>query len=311
MVSTGNCRLEPMSLNRILDNPVLKVSIQKSDVQHCLTGIQKYGLLNPIVLNRDQESKYTVVAGACELEALRQLKVKQTDAVIVSGLAPGQVSQLSLHLLSLRSSKDTMTEAFLIQKLLSDKTISQADVAKMAGRSVSWVSKRAMIAERLNFSVQKMVIEKQLSARTAQEIAKLPPNSQYDFATRVIAESLPKSTVERLVATYNHADTTLTVKEQILTSPKDSLVYCLPRSKKMPELNFKQEQLKRKRDLYKCLDVLLRLTTELETLWDDTTLITEPVKASLQEATARLLYLQAPLTLLAPGQTTEGEYYAN
>ena len=185
LTNKGRCDLEPLSLSRIVDNPLLSVSMRDSDVHHCMRGIKQYGLLNPLVLCRSEEGHYRVVAGSCELEALRKMKIKQTDAVVVGGLSATEMYHLSLHLLSLRTSKDSLAEAFLVQRLLQDSKLSQADVALMVGHSVSWVSKRALLAERLAPSVQSMVMEKLLPARTAQEIAKLPPQAQHSFAVRV------------------------------------------------------------------------------------------------------------------------------
>lgn len=305
----GRCRLEPLALERILDNPLLAMSVQETEVQHCLEGIKQYGLLNPLVLSRGNDETYTVIAGSCELQALRRLKIRRTDAVIVSGLAPGQTHQLSLHLLSLRSCKDSLSEAFLVQNLLRNQQLSQSDVAKMVGRSVSWVSKRALLAERLNPSVQKMIMEKIIPARSAQEIAKLPPEVQHAFATRVVSESLPKSAIESLVTAYNRVDTTAAVKRQILESPKQTLPYCLPKRKKTKDPT--HEQLEQTKRLHSIINLLLKLTSDLEELWTEIPIIPEQMELALQKALERLLYLQKPLHSFAPGQVTKGEHHAN
>ncbi len=327
MNSYGRCHLEPLALARIVDNSLLSASLTDHDVQHRLRGIKQYGLLNPLVLLRGEGNKqYTVLAGACELQALRKMKIKQTDAVVVSGISQAQAHQLSLHLLSLHSAKDPLAEAFLVQKLLKDPDLSQAEVALMVGRSVSWVSKRALLAERLDPSVQALVMEKVLPARTAQEIAKLPLRSQHSFAVKAVSEGMPKSAVEHLVAVYNRADTTAAMKRHILENPRQALPSCVPKKKCSEQDPALVSHLAKEKQLHSLIRLLFKVTNDLESLWTEA-FISEHVRDSLGKALERLHRLQKLEPILAPGQTgpdgncidpgnfapgqKEGEHYAN
>lgn len=322
----GRCHLEPLALARIVDNPLLSISLTDHDVQHCLRGIKQYGLLNPLVLSRSDGEHYTILAGACELQALRKMKAKQTDAVVVSGINDEQMTQLSLHLLSLRSTKDSLTEAFLVQKLLKDPALSQSEVALMVGRSVSWVSRRSLLAERLDPSVQALIMEKVLSARTAQEIAKLPRKSQHSFAVKVISENMPKSAVEHLVAVYNRADTTAAMKQHILENPRQALPSCVSKKKCSEQDPALVSHLAKEKQLHSLIRLLFKVTNDLEGLWTEV-FISEHVRDALGKALERLHRLQKLKPILAPGQTgldgncidpgnfapgqKEGEHYAN
>ncbi|HHY09425.1 MAG TPA: hypothetical protein GX528_02535 [Firmicutes bacterium] len=308
MRPNGRCHLEPLALARIVDNPLLSAALTDRDVQHCFRGIKQYGLLSPLVLHRSDGEHYTVLAGACELQALRKMKIKQTDAVVVAGINDNQAHQLSLHLLSLRSTKDSLTEAFLVQKLLKDPHLSQADVALMVGRSVSWVSKRALLVERLDPTVQALVMDKVLPARTAQEIAKLPLKFQHSFAVKVISESMPKSAVEHLVAAYNRGDTTAAVKRHILESPKQALPYCAAKKAgSKPEQSLGSSRLAKEKQLYSYIRLLFKVTNDLEALWAEMT-IPEHVRDSFGKALERLCRLQKLESILAPGQALNESY---
>lgn len=309
MRPNGRCHLEPLALARIVDNPLLSAALTDRDVQHCFRGIKQYGLLSPLVLHKSDGEHYTVLAGACELQALRKMKIKQTDAVVVAGINDNQAHQLSLHLLSLRSTKDSLTEAFLVQKLLKDPDLSQADVALMVGRSVSWVSKRALLVERLDPTVQALVMDKVLPARTAQEIAKLPLKFQHSFAVKVISESMPKSAVEHLVAAYNRGDTTAAVKRHILESPKQALPYCAPKKETGPKLDqsLGSSRLAKEKQLHSYIRLLFKVTNDLEALWAEMT-IPEHVRDSFDKALERLCRLQRLESILAPGQALNESY---
>ncbi len=310
MKGLGNCHLEPLSLVRIQDNPLLDVSLTKNDVQRCVQTFKQYGILRPLVLRRTEDGAYSIINGSCELKALRQLRVGKTDAVVIHGISAHQAHKLSLCLLSLHSSPDALSEAYLVTELLQETSMSQSDVALLVGKSISWVSKRVSLAQRLTDSVRAMVADKLLCTRTAQEIAKLPPKLQSEFATRVVSESLPKSSVERLVTTYNKLETSDSLKKQIVIDPKNAIPHC----KKI----LQPKQAERKGDpslviekrLLSCLQVLTDVTKELEQIWA-TVQITTEVYGRLEQVIATLSHLHMPIHSFAPGQTMKGEHHAN
>lgn len=95
----------------------------------------------------------------------------------------------------------------MLKELCQNHLQTQSEVAFMLGRSVSWVSKRLALSDRLATSVVELVQAGQICSHTAQEIARLPGDVQQTFAGKVITEHLPKSTVERLVSTYYSSQT--------------------------------------------------------------------------------------------------------
>ena len=106
---------------------------------------------------------------------------------------------------------------------MKDPAVSQTELAKMCGRSLSWVTKRMSLVGALTPRVVDLVARKQLPPATAQEIARLPRTVQHRFAIRVVEEKVPKSVVERLVALYNAADASEEARRQILVSPASAL----------------------------------------------------------------------------------------
>lgn len=168
-----------------------------------------------------------------------------------------------------------------------------------------------LVSFSLDPSVQALVIDKVLPARTAQEIAKLPLKSQHPFAVRVICESMPESAAERLVATYNCGDTTAAVKHHILENPGLALTYCAAKRKidPKPAQNSISSQLAKEKQLHGYIRLLFKVTNDLETLWAEMD-VSEQVRASLDKALKRLSRLQMLESVLAPGQK-KGEHHAN
>jgi hypothetical protein len=62
-----------------------------------------------------------------------------------------------------------------------------------------------------------------LDPRSAQEVARLPAETQFTFAETAVREGLPKSAIESLVAGFRDESCPDAVKTQILESPREAL----------------------------------------------------------------------------------------
>jgi ParB family chromosome partitioning protein len=176
-----------------------------------------------------------------------------------------EADKLSLLLSSLRQSPNALSEGLILRELLKAGSQTQADLAYLVGKSVSWVSKRLTLVDRLKESVVKLVASKNLSPHTAQEIARLPKEVQHDFAAKVVMDSLPKSSVEKLVSAYNTPGISDSVKKSIIENPRDTVSH-------LAELHTKK-QLKKEpvgmentQKLKSNLIFLLRIIAEIEGL---------------------------------------------
>lgn len=207
----------------VKDNQVLSLSVNRQDVERCARVIRQYGLLTPPVVGDLPDGTRLVLSGECEFLALREMGVKNVEAVAVPISEEQDSSRLSLLLASLRKSPNALSEGMLIAQLLKTGQYTQSQVSEMLGKSVSWVNKRISLITRLQPAVQELVTLKQLCPHSAQEIARLPGEIQHAFATQVVQEGLPKSAVEVLVETYNKQGCPDSFKEQMLEHPRHAL----------------------------------------------------------------------------------------
>jgi ParB family chromosome partitioning protein len=212
-----------LPLGMIRGNAFLRAAVTQDEIERWKALFSRHGPLAPLVVRPAGDGGYYVIAGERELEAVRELKASTTDAVVVPLEGDTEAHKLSLQLLSLRNSPNHLEEALIIREILKDKTVSQADLAKLCGHSLSWVSKRLHLVQSLESTVVDLVSQRVLPPATAQEIAKLPPARQHTFACRVVADRIPKSVVEKLVSLYNAPDTSEELRKQILASPKGTL----------------------------------------------------------------------------------------
>lgn len=218
-----SCQVKEVEIATIRSNNYLSLTTTEKDVDRCAKAIREYGLMTPLVIRPTVKGGHVVISGECELEALRKIGIKKIEAVVVDCNDNTEADKLSLLLSSLRKEQSPISEGLMLKNLLQTKNYTQADIAYLVGKSVSWVSKRIALIERLDESVLKLLAAKKLCCHTAQEIARLPQDVQHRFAIKVITDNIPKSAVEKLVVSYNNNKTTKSIKETIADSPKDAL----------------------------------------------------------------------------------------
>ena len=201
-------------------NKTLAACVERGAIERCKDAIVKLGVLHTPVIGASEGGKRVILSGQCELTALRELGIKKMEAVEV-GVADGggEMAKLSLLLMSLRETSGALREGLLIQEAVNAGAL-RSEIQAMLGKSASWVCNRLSLVTRLNDGVYEMVRNGSLDPRSAQEVARLPAETQFAFAEIAVREGLPKSSIETLVAGYNEDGCPDTVKEQIISDPK-------------------------------------------------------------------------------------------
>jgi len=260
-----SCQVKEVEMATICSNNYLSLTTTEKDVDRCAKAIREYGLLTPLVIRPTINGGHVVISGECELEALRKIGVKKVEAVVVNCNDNTEADKLSLLLSSLRKEPSPISEGLMLKNLLRTENYTQADIAYLVGKSVSWISKRIALIERLDDSVLKLVAAKKLSCHTAQEIARLPQNIQHQFAIKVVTDNIPKSAVEKLVVSYNNNETTKSIKETIADNPKDALNLLAELGVKMVKtLGEKNKDRTAEEKMYSALRLLFKVISEVE-----------------------------------------------
>jgi hypothetical protein len=170
-----------------------------------------------------QDNQILALSGECEFLALREMGVKNVDAVTVPITEENEGDRLSLLLSSLKKSPNALSEGILITRMLGTGSLTQSQLGELLGKSVSWVNKRLCLVTRLHPTVRDLVTQRQLCPHSAQEIARLPDKVQHAFSVKAIREGLPKSSIEALVAAFNAPDCPEAIKAQIIEDPRQML----------------------------------------------------------------------------------------
>ena len=212
-----------INIAAVLNNKHLSVSIQEQDIDRCVKAMRNYGIVTPIVVGKLADNKEIILSGQCEINALREMKIKETYGILIDCKDIVEANKISLLISSLKQQPSAIAEGLLISDMVSSKNFKQKDIAHLMGKSESWVAKRISLVQKLSSPVIDMVINKHLCSRTAEEIAKLPEAVQSNFAEKTISFSLPKSKVEQLVMLYNNPSVSQDIKNIILENPQNSV----------------------------------------------------------------------------------------
>lgn len=160
-------------------------------------SISEVGVIQPIIV-READDGYELIAGERRWRAAKRAGLPVIPAIVrtaddVSALESAVVE--NLH----RQDLNALEEAAAYQQLMEDFGMTQAQVASRVGRSRSAVANTIRLLQ-LPGSVQRLVIEGQLSAGHARALLATPDRSEQErLAQRVVAEGLTVRELEALV----------------------------------------------------------------------------------------------------------------
>lgn len=296
----------------IKDNQVLALSVNRNDVERCTRIIRQYGLVTPPVIGNFKDGTKLLLSGECEFIALKEMGVKNVDAVAVPISLSEEGDKLCLLLSCLKKSPCALSEAMLISQLIDTRNYTQLQIGEMLGKSAGWVNKRISLATKLHPAVREMVIQRQLCPHSAQQISRLPHDVQHDFATKVVHDCIPKSCVEVLTSAFNKSELPSSLKEQILKQPKHALVMLdqLQKVRSVPKNKLSNSSASIKvlrNDLVLIMRCIKDVEEQLGVLGKESIKALHPMAVSARTAMLRLCsLLEVAIKQISPGKCKVG-----
>lgn len=257
-------QLKKVKISSISNNKYLGITIHEEDIDRCVKTMRNYGLLTPIVVGKINDEREVVLSGQCEINAMREMKISETSAIIVDCNDNTEASKLALVISSLRQQPSAVSEGLLISELVFSKNLKQRDIAHLVGKSESWVAKRLALVQKLSDPVIDMVMNKHICSRTAEEISRLPEDVQTNFAQKVVSANLPKSKVEQLVMMYNNPSTSTNIKNIILEKPQDAASILIKKNEKLPGKPLEDSDSKNLSLIKTSISIIIRAIADFE-----------------------------------------------
>jgi len=163
-------------------------------------SLRRYGQLSPLVVFRDGQKRLEVIDGFRRLRAAGQqghpvhLQVRVLDVDEARALS----ALFALHRGG--SGLTEIEEAWVVQALVREHGMAQAEVAQLLRRHQSWVSRRLLLVEALSPEVQMDVRLGLCSPTAAREVARLPRGIQPVVARIIAQQGMSTRAAAKLVA---------------------------------------------------------------------------------------------------------------
>ncbi len=192
-------------IERNLEQP--RQIFDEEQLSELAESIKQYGVLQPLLV-KPSGDHYIIVAGERRWRAARMAGLKEVP-VIIKDYTETEIMEISLIENIQREDLNVIEEARAYQRLLTDFSYRQEDLAKKLSRSRTAITNRIRLLK-LCEKVQQMVIDGKLSEGHARTLLSLETEEQQvEAAESVIAQSLSVRETEKLV-------------KRLLNPPKES-----------------------------------------------------------------------------------------
>ena len=170
---------------KLKDHPLRNEFYSQSHLEELAFSIHETGLLDPLVVCPIEGGNYRIICGHYRIRAVRRLGIKEVQCRVIN--CDERLSLITYCTSNiLNRSMNVIEEASVISKLISDGKFKTIDIARLFGKSKSWISRRQGLLKKLNPKLRKEVEDGFLSSRVAQELARLPRGNDQETLLEII-----------------------------------------------------------------------------------------------------------------------------
>jgi len=184
-------------------------------------SLRRWGQCAPLVVTL-REERPQVLDGFTRWEAARQVRGMSTLLVRLIEVDDRR-AKAAIHGLNQSGRRPyELEEAWIVQSLVRDDGLTQAEVAELLGRHKSWVCRRLALLEKLTAEVRQDLEVGLLTPTAAREIARLPMGNQSEVLDVSRREALNRDELAGVVRLLLGA-VTAEQKLFVLTKPRAAL----------------------------------------------------------------------------------------
>ena len=259
---TGNEPEAVLSISEIVRNPNQpRKTFDEDKLAELADSIRQNGVLQPILVRRKGQ-KYEIVAGERRYQASKLAGLKEIPAV-VREIDDDKVFQLALIENLQRSDLSPIEEAKGYKQLLTSRSLTQEELAKILSKSRSAIANTLRLMD-LPVEVQHMMEQGLLTAGHARAILAVPSEEgRIKLAKKVVTESLTVRQTENLAPLFSveHTETRTRV------AAPQSFKRAARELRKMFDTNVKVKQVRGKNKIeieFKDEDELARILAQIQ-----------------------------------------------
>lgn len=208
----GETAATEIALENIYPNPDQpRKAFDENAMNDLARSIKEHGVISPIVVNRQKDGGYMIIAGERRYRAAKMAGLK-TVPVIVKEYSEKEIQEISLIENLQREDLNPIEAAYGMKKLMEEYSLTQEVLAERLGKS------RPAIANTLRLltlapEVVDLVREGKLSSGHARTLVPVPKSEQGDLARECVRQGWSVREIERAVKQHLNPPE-ITAKEQ-------------------------------------------------------------------------------------------------
>ena len=190
-----------LSLDEVYANPnqPRKIFDEKA-LNELAASIKVNGVIMPIVVNKDEDGKYMIIAGERRYRASK-IAGKKVIPAIVKEYDERQVKEISLIENLQREDLNPIEAATAMRQLMDDYGLTQEELSERIGKNRSTVANTLRLLS-LDGEVIKLVANGKLSSGHARALVTLPVDMQKKIANNAVKNGLSVRDVEKATKEY-------------------------------------------------------------------------------------------------------------
>lgn len=203
----------PLQPRKIFDNEKLQALAE---------SIKEHGILQPIVVKKNENGFYTIVAGERRWRAARIAGIKEVP-VIIKDYDEKTVSEIALIENLQRENLNPIEEAMGYERLIKEFSMTQEELSNKVGKSRPAIANSLRLLN-LSPSLQKLVKQQEISAGHARALLAInDPVKQEETAYKVIEKDWSVRQIENYVNELLKEEKSPQKKENKINVARDEL----------------------------------------------------------------------------------------
>ena len=160
-------------------------------------SIKEHGIIQPLIVKKDIDSKYQIIAGERRWRAAKLAKINEVP-VIIKDFAPEVALQIALIENLQREDLNAIEEALAYKELKEKYKLTQEVLATKLGKSRTSIT-NVMRLLNLDKRVQEYIAEGVISEGHGKVLLSLDDKEQYKVAQKILDDSLSVRDLENFI----------------------------------------------------------------------------------------------------------------
>lgn len=192
-------KVTDIPINMIVTNPDQpRKNFGEEELAELRDSIEKYGVIQPIILKRENNGLYILIAGERRLRAAGMAGLTKIPAIIREA-DDEDAAIIALVENVQREDLGYMEEAQAYNRLMEEYNLTQGELAEKVGKKQSTISNKIRLLS-LPEDIQKALIANKLTERHARALLKIPDDeTRRVVIKRVVSYGLNVRQTEKLI----------------------------------------------------------------------------------------------------------------